>query len=330
MLYDKMNFSLWCDFVERNFIDSEFVELLEKKVINGATSNPAIFKASFLGSDAYKSDRDALRGKDAKDVYETLAIKDISLASEKMATLHEDKRDGFISIEVDPFLCDDAKATLEEGRRLYAQIGKSNVMIKVPATDAGYEAMEELMSEGINVNATLIFSPKQAKSVVEAFKRATIRFKENFENKRVPEGVVSVFVSRFDSKLDVKLSEFGLPEAKVGIMNAIKIYDLIEEFGLENVRTLFASTGVKREDLDKDYYIKELLFKNSINTAPLETIKHFLTCKDIEEKVLNKEYEKFFYELENAGVEMDLVYNELMDEGLKSFKDAFKQILAQL
>jgi transaldolase len=330
MLYEKIGFSLWCDFVERSFIESEFVELLAKKVINGATSNPSIFKSSFLGSSAYANEREKLQGLNAKDIYETLAITDISLAAQKMQKQYEEKKDGFISIEVDPFFCDDAKATLEEGRRLYAQIGKNNVMIKVPATDAGYEAMEELMSEGINVNATLIFSPNQAKNIMDAFKRGTSRFKENYENQRVPQGVVSVFVSRFDSKLDSKLAALGLPEAKVGILNAIKIYDLIEEYNLSNVRTLFASTGVKRDDLEKDYYIKELLFKNSINTAPLETIKYFLTCKDPVEKISSKEYEIFFTKIEELGIDMNLVYNELMEEGLKSFKDAFKQILNEL
>lgn len=330
MLYEKINFSLWCDFVERSFIEDEFVELLEKKIINGATSNPAIFKSAFLTSSAYTKDREALRGKEAKEVYETLAIQDIAQAASKMTDLYANENDGFISIEVDPFLCDDAKATIEEGRRLYHAINAKNVMIKVPATDAGYEAMEELMSEGINVNATLIFSPKQAKSVVEAFNRATIRFKENHENLRVPQGVVSVFVSRFDTKLDAKLSSLSLPEAKVGVMNAIKIYDLIESYGTKNIRTLFASTGVKREDLAKDYYIKELLFRNSINTAPLETIKYFLTCKDAKEVVLTKEYEVFFKKLQDAAIDMEVVYNELMQEGLKSFKDAFKQIIAEL
>lgn len=330
MCNEAINFSLWCDFVERSFLEDEFNELITKKIINGATSNPAIFKAAFLGSAAYKEDREALHCKKAKEVYETLAIKDIALAADKLNALYDAGNDGFISIEVDPFLCHDAKGTIEEGRRLYSLIGKENVMIKVPATDEGYEAMEELMSEGINVNATLIFSPAQAKHVTEAFKRATIRFEDNIKGKKTPQGVVSVFVSRFDSKLDSKLKELGLPEAKVGIYNALAIYDLIENYDLENVRTLFASTGVKREDLSADYYIKELYVKNVVNTAPLNTIKAFIKSEQPKEIKNTKEYETFFKKLEDAGVDMQKVYTELMNEGLDAFKNAFKQILNEL
>ena len=330
MCNEEINFSLWCDFVERSFLENEFEELIKNNVVNAATSNPAIFKAAFLGSAAYQKDKERLAQKSAKEVYEALAIQDISLAAQKLENLYRQGKDGFISIEVDPFLCDDAKGTIEEGRRLYSLIGKENVMIKVPATDAGYAAMEELMSEGINVNATLIFSPKQAQNVVEAFQRATIRFKDNYEGKKIPQGVVSVFVSRFDSKLDKLLQELNLPESKVGIYNAIKIYDLIESYNLTNVRTLFASTGVKRVDLEADYYIKELLFKNSINTAPLATIKAFIQSKEMEEKTLTKEHEEFFVLLEKNDIQMEKVYNELMNEGLDAFKEAFKEILNEL
>jgi transaldolase len=330
MCNEEINFSLWCDFVERNFLEKEFNELLEKKIVNGATSNPAIFKSAFLGSVAYKEEREKLQGKDAKEIYETLAIQDIQLAAEKLAPLYQAGKDGFISIEVDPFLCHDAKGTIEEGRRLYSLIGKENVMIKVPATDEGYEAMEELMSEGINVNATLIFSPAQAKHVTEAFKRATLRFKDNIKNKKTPEGVVSVFVSRFDSKLDGQLKDLGIEEAKVGIYNALKIYDLIQSYDLKNVRTLFASTGVKRDDLDADYYIKELYVKNAVNTAPLNTIKAFIKSKQPQEIKITKGYDLFFKKLEDNGIDMQKVYTELTNEGLEAFKNAFKQILNEL
>jgi len=332
-MFDKdVNFSLWCDFIERNFLNEEFEVLLDKKVVNGATSNPAIFKSSFLNSEAYKKDREALRGKHAKEVYENLAIKDISLAADKMKHLYDkSNNNGFISIEVDPFLCDDAKSTIEEGKRLFYAIGKKNVMIKIPATIAGYEAMEELMSCGININATLIFSPTQAKNTIEAFKRATQKLENNnITSKILPKGVISVFVSRFDSKLDVKLAKLNLEESKVGILNAMKIYDLIQSYNMPHIRTLFASTGVKRDNLQRDYYIRELLLKNSINTAPLIAIKAFVNQKDKEIIKSNKEYNTFFKVLEDNKIDMELVYEELMNEGLVSFKEAFNQILKEL
>jgi len=323
-MYNVENFSLWCDFVERDFLDGEFRELLDKKVVNGATSNPSIFKSAFLTSAAYSSDRKKLKDLKAKEIYEKLAIEDIKRATIAMQKLYDNNNnDGFISIEVDPFFCDDAQATIEEGRRLFNEIDKKNVMIKVPATKDGYKAMEALMSEGININATLIFSPYQAKECIEAFKRASTKL----DNKNLPKGVISVFVSRFDSKLDSKLKKLNLPIAKTGIYNAIKIYDLIESYGLSHVRTLFASTGVKSDALEKDYYIKELLLKNSVNTAPLGTIKSFISSDNFDEKIATKEYVEFFKKLEKNGIDIENIYQELLDDGLVAFKNAFKEIL---
>jgi len=319
-MYGVKNFSLWCDFIERDFLKGEFVELLDKKVFNGATSNPSIFKAAFLTSPAYQDDRKKLKNLDSKAVYEKLAIEDIKRAALAMQDLYESGDDGFISIEVDPTLCDDANGTIKEGKRLFREIGKKNVMIKVPATKAGYIAMEELVKSGIHVNATLVFSPEQAIGCMDAFKRA-----DNRDSKCV----VSVFVSRFDSKLDRQIATFGMKTSKIGIYNASMIYDLIESYNLSNVRTLFASTGVKTDELEADYYIKELLFKNSVNTAPLGAIKVFMNSQSVEKKPTDN-YKKYFEELKKHGIDMQIVYDELLEDGLASFKDAFRQILEEL
>ncbi len=140
---------------------------------------------------------------------------------------------------------------------------------------------------------------------------------------------MSVFVSRFDSKLDEQIASFGMETSKIGIYNATKIYDLIEAYNLPNVRTLFASTGVKCKGLELDYYIKELLFKNAVNTAPLGTIKVFMSTKAVE-KQPTKEYVKYFEDLEKHGIDMKKAYNELLEDGLVSFKEAFAQILKEL
>jgi len=323
-MHNVENFSLWCDFVERDFLKKEFVELLDKEVFNGATSNPAIFKSAFLTSSAYQKDREKLKNLEAKTVYEKLAIKDIKRAALSMQSLYKNNDDGFISIEVDPSLCDDADATIEEGKRLFNEIAKQNVMIKVPATNAGYIAMEALMRDNIHVNATLVFSPAQAIQCVEAFKRAS----KDCSNS--PKGVISVFVSRFDSKLDEKLKNINLPTAKTGIYNAIKIYDIIESYNLKNIRTLFASTGVKNNSLEADYYITELLFKNSVNTAPLGAIKAFIKSNNAKEVKPTKEYIDFFATIEKNGIDMQQVYSELLEDGLASFRDSFAQILKEL
>ena len=168
MYNENIKFALWCDFVERSFLDGEFKSLLDDGVINGATSNPSIFKSAFLSSQAYQEDKKRLSQMSPKETYEAMAVYDIQKAADKMSKNFESGDDGFISIEVDPNFCDDANSTYEEGRRLYETIGRKNVMIKVPATNAGYEAIEMLMSDGIHVNATLIFSYNQAKKAIEA------------------------------------------------------------------------------------------------------------------------------------------------------------------
>jgi len=329
MYNNEIQFSLWCDFVERSFLAGEFGALIEQNIITAATSNPSIFKSAFLGSAAYVEDKKALKGKPAKEVYETLAIHDIKLAAQKLLPLYEKGDDGFISIEVDPFLCDDAEATIEEGKRLFHTIGYPNVMIKVPATEAGFVAMEALLSEGIHVNATLIFSPFQTQKCLEAFLRANQKYKAK---STLPKAVISIFVSRFDRMLDAKLKEADFVCSRVGIMNALRCYAMIEAQGLSNVRALFASTGVKGDVLKPDYYITELLVKNAINTAPLETIKAFIQIapKKSNPSLSPEDIDNFFNALSANGIDMDQVCDTLMEEGLKSFKEAFVEILTAL
>ncbi len=331
-MFKEANFSLWCDFIERDFLASEFPIMIEKQIVNGATSNPAIFKNAFLHSPAYKEDILSHKGKEAKAIYELLAIKDIKIAADIMKELYEKGDDGFISIEVDPSLCDDSEATIAEAKRLHDAIDAKNVMIKIPATEAGFEAMEALFAAGMHVNATLIFSPSQAKGCLDAFEKGLKAFCDSGINAEAPRAVISIFVSRFDRKMNAVLEEKSLPLNRVGILNATKIYHDIRQRDIKGVRTLFASTGVKGDDLVKDHYITELLFKACVNTAPLETIEVFLDNKTplIKEPATGEEIEKFFNTLEEAGIDMVSIYKALMDEGLESFKEAFKEILEEL
>jgi transaldolase len=328
----EKNFSLWCDFIERDFLENEFSNLLKNPLINGATSNPAIFKDAFLNSPAYKSDIEKLNGKSAKEIYEALAVKDIKKAANILYPLYEKGDDGFISIEIDPLLCDDFEGSLKEAKRLNSSIDEPNVMIKVPATDAGYMLMRELMSLGINVNATLIFSPTQAQKCLDAFSEGLEEFKEIDLDKPNPKAVISVFVSRFDRKLNEQLKDKKIDLNLIGVINATKIYKMIEDRGIKEIRTLFASTGVKGDDLDTDYYIKELLFKNAVNTAPLSTIEAFLKNDDIEitKPMSDSEIDSFFISLKEADIDITTIYDELMSEGLEAFKEAFKEILKEL
>ncbi|SFV70620.1 Transaldolase [hydrothermal vent metagenome] len=330
MVNRDIRFSLWLDFVERDYLKNEFSSLIEKGIINGATSNPSIFASAITTSPAYKEQLKSLEGKSPKEKYEALAVDDIRTAAQALRSSYDEGNDGYISIEVDPFLSNDTQGTIEEGKRLFAAIGEPNVMVKVPATEAGYAAMTELLSNGISVNATLIFSPKQAQKCLKAMKKGLDDFEASGGGRC--EAVISVFVSRFDRLLDSDLEKEGLEVAKTGIYNAAKIYNLVETNHTPSIRTLFASTGVKGDDLDADYYMRELLAPHSVNTAPLATIEAYITNEasapklPIDDAVING----YFTKLSDNGFDMDEVYKTLLDDGLVAFEKAFQEMLDSL
>lgn len=306
-------FSLWVDYIERDFVEKTLPIYIEKGV-RGATSNPAIFKDAFLKSNAYDEEKKSL-GFKGKKLYEALAISDIQRAADKFRELYDADQDGFVSIEVDPSFAHDAVSTIEEAKRLYKRINRPNVMIKVPATEAGYIAIKELNRAKIPVNVTLVFGLDQVRKVLRALKGT-----------EVP-AVISVFVSRFDRVLDQKLPAHL--QAKAGITNAAACYNLVEEAKEKNIRTLFASTGVKGDTLPADYYISNLLADQSVNTAPVHTIDAFLSKPDQAPKlpIDHSEIEKFFAELADHKIDFDVVCDELLKDGLKQFEVAFDEIL---
>ena len=326
-LKEDINYSLWCDFIERDFLENRFQEIIKDETIQGATSNPAIFESSISNSVAYKQQLDMLQANNAKTIYEELALTDIKRAAELLSDLHKsDADDGFISIEVDPLLCDDAQGTIEEGLRLHSSINADNVMIKVPATDAGFIAMRELTSKGIHVNATLIFSPTQAIKCAQALNEGII------ESNKDIKAVVSVFVSRFDRMCDADFVTKGLEASKLGIVNATKCYHEINKLNNKNIRTLFASTGVKGNELAPSYYIDNLIFPNSVNTAPLATIEDWLKdgVKEETQIISEEECNEYFASLEEKKVNMKKIYNDLLTQGLDAFKVSFKDLLSKL
>ncbi|MDD2791100.1 MAG: transaldolase [Sulfurimonas sp.] len=326
MYIEELKFSLWADFIERDYLENEFRELINEGIINGATSNPAIFKSAILNSPAYKEHIQTLTGLSAKEKYEALAMYDITKAADILRPLYEANDDGYVSIEVDPFLCDDARATIDEGERLYETIDRKNVMIKVPATKAGYKAMEELSALGIPVNATLIFSKEQAIECAKAFESGVKRHGSKVDT------VISVFVSRVDRALDGELAKHGIELALSGIYNSASIYNAVTAMQVEGCRVLFASTGVKDDSLPAHYYVEGLLAYNSVNTAPIETIKAFhanggrVKALPISEETIREHFAK----IADAGIDFDAVLHKQIDDGLAAFKDAFKDILEAL
>ncbi len=326
MYIEELKFSLWADFIERDYLDHEFKDLINAGTINGATSNPAIFKSAILTSLAYKKQLASLNGLSAKEKYEAVAIYDIQKAADILKPLFDKGDDGYVSIEVDPYLCDDAEATIAEGKRLFAQIDRPNVMIKVPATQAGYKAMKALTSEGIPVNATLIFKKSQALSCAKAFEAGVKA------NGAKVDTVISIFVSRIDRALDTQLSELNIDVAKSGIYNTADIYVGIEAMNVLGCRALFASTGVKDDSLPAHYYIEQLLAYNSVNTAPVDTIKAYVKngatekALPISQEIIDKHFKK----IDAAGIDFEAILDKQIQDGLDAFKDAFQEILEAL
>ncbi|AJC91365.1 transaldolase [Campylobacter subantarcticus] len=320
-------FSLWCDFIENEFLDHEFLDLIYSKTINGATSNPAIFKNAILNSAIYKEKIKKSNLKDKKALYEYLAVEDIAKAADKLAINYYKNNDGFISIEIDPRLKDNTSLSLAEAKRLYTQISKDNVMIKIPATEASYEVMQELMKNGISVNATLIFDFEQTQKCFEALNLGLKEFrKNNIVGRKEPQAVISIFVSRFDRLLNNQVVD----KNRIGILTATRAYKYIIKQNEDNIRALFASTGVKGDDLEKDYYIKELLYDKAINTAPLDAIMTFkgkaLVFKEsLKDECIEKKL--------NANISKDALSKackDLLDDGLEQFCIAYEDTLKSL
>lgn len=325
MSLKQNNYTIWCDFIEREFLEGEFQKLIQDGIIHGATSNPAIFEQSITKSPSYKSHIAELKGKNTKEIYEALAITDIKRAAELLLPLYEkDQNDGFISLEVDPRLCNDAMGTIEEGVRLFNTINMPNLMIKIPATEAGYVAMRELTKMGINVNATLIFSPSQAFKCAQALNSGIA------QASKVTKGVVSVFVSRFDRLCDPKLDLDT--KGKLGIINAMACYHSVTKEANKHIRTLFASTGVKGDEYKASYYIDELIIENSVNTAPLATIQAWQKdgSSEFAPLMTQEACETFFVSLKAYDIDLQSVYDELLNDGLKAFVDSFGNLLEKL
>ncbi|MDY0180114.1 transaldolase [Aliarcobacter skirrowii] len=325
--FEEINYSIWCDFIERDFLENRFQEIINDGTIKGATSNPAIFESSIKSSGAYKQQLLMLQANENKAIYEELAFTDIKRAAELLEPLYKkNNNNGFISIEVDPLLCDDASLTIEEGLRIHKSLHSDNVMIKIPATQAGYIAMRELTSRGIHVNATLVFSQEQAKMCAMALDEGI-----KASNKDI-KAVISVFVSRFDREIDSDLIIKGLPHSKLGIINATKCYHIVEKFENKNIRTLFASTGVKGNELSPSYYVDNLIYPNSINTAPLSTIEAWLEIGKKEPSVVISEAEcdTFLDLLDKNGFNVDKISNKLLNDGLEAFKISFKELLEKV
>ncbi len=300
---------LWCDFIERSFLEDQFLTLVEKRHVFGATSNPVLF-AKALSKPAYRGDIAKLKStkSTAKDIYENLVITDIKRCAQILLPLWEqNKATGYISLEIDPFLADQVQASIKEALSLFKRINMPNVMIKVPATQSGLEIMQHLASHNIPLNATLVFDPKQAQDCTLALLKTKM-------------AVVSIFVSRIDTLVNHKLSATQAHfKNQVGITNALACYDKVRAVS-DQIYPLFASTGVKDLTLPKDYYLQALKLEHSISTAPLDALDAYY----------NSPSSPFIKKEEINLQNLNLAYKQLLDEGLSAFKSAFEELLKSL
>jgi transaldolase/glucose-6-phosphate isomerase len=356
--------SIWYDFISRDLLLSGGLSrLVAEDGVRGVTSNPAIFEKAINGSNDYDPATHALVEQgitDPKSIFERLAITDIQLGCDVLRDVYDasDAADGFVSLEVSPHLAYDTTATIDEARRLWAEVGRPNLMIKVPATPEGLPAIEQLIAGGINVNVTLLFS-------LSAYQAVHASYMTGLE-KRVADGgdasrvasVASFFVSRIDAAVDKQIDarlEAGVEgaareqleglRAKVAIANAVQAYgsfldDLdgsrwqaLSERGARPQRVLWASTGTKSPELPKTLYVDTLIGAHTVNTVPAATFDAF----KLEGKVsdaLGGDAERTISEarailgtLDELGISLDAITDELLSHGCQIFVDAFDKLL---
>ena len=361
----KLGQSIWYDNIRRGLITSgELEEMVENDGLRGVTSNPSIFEKALAGSTDYNAAIKELvsqGGKTAKDIYEELAIEDIRMAADVLKPVYERTggADGFVSMEVSPYLAHDTEATLEEARRLRQAIGRANVMIKVPATPEGVPAIKQLIGEGMNINVTLLFAVEAYEAVARAYLEGLEMLASSGGDLSRVSSVASFFVSRIDSLIDQKLCE-ALDETrdserraklkslvgKVAIANAKVAYALYRELqagerwkslaskGARPQRLLWASTGTKNPKYPKTLYIDELIGKDTVNTVPTETYLAFrskgrvraaLTENWADNQARAKET---MQTLADVGISMEDATYHLLADGVKKFADAFDKLLS--
>jgi len=319
--------------------------------VRGVTSNPSIFKAAITGSESYDADIDVFLAAhpDASttELYEALAITDIQMAADILAPVYETSAgtDGFVSLEVSPHLAHDTAGTEAEALRLWKAVDRPNLMIKVPATAAGIPAIENLIAAGINVNATLMFSLADYEAVATAFL-------QGLERRDNPSGVASVasfFVSRVDTKIDAALEAIGTDEAlglrgRAAIANSRLAYRRFLELfhhpsfvemkarGAQVQRPLWASTSTKNPDYLDVLYVEELVGPETVNTLPTATLEAYRDHGRPESKVAETfdEDEALLTQLAGLGIDFDQVTTQLQVDGVRSFADAFDELMAAL
>jgi transaldolase len=352
--------SIWLDYIRRDLIaGGELRRLIEEDGLRGMTSNPSIFEKAIADSHDYDEDIRAMAraGKDTKAIYETLSQRDVQNAADEFRPLYDrtDGKDGYVSLEVNPHLAHDTNGTTEEARRLWAALSRPNVFIKVPATAEGLRAIQQLISEGINVNVTLLFGLPRYRQVVEAYVAGIeARAAQGKAVKHVA-SVASFFVSRIDAMVDPLLEKLitqGGEEAdlakkvrgQVAIASAKVAYQIYKEiFGSDRFkklaaqgsraqRLLWASTGTKNPDYSDVKYVEALIGPDTVNTAPPETLDAYRDHGEPKARLEQDVAEAHWVlrRLAELGISIDKVTQQLEDKGVEKFNKPFDKLMATL
>lgn len=350
--------AIWLDYISRDLLRTGQLRELINEGVTGMTSNPSIFQKSIASGRAYDDQirESAMAGRSTLEIYETLAIQDIGEAADQLRSIYNEThaRDGFVSIEVNPSLAHDTDGTIAEARRLFRAINRRNVMIKVPATPAGLPAIRTLISEGVNVNVTLIFSIEVYERVMQAYLEGLTALHEAGRPLGFVSSVASFFVSRVDTLIDERLTrrieagERGLEtlRGQAAIANAKIAYDCYKQqfetptgpfaslraAGARVQRPLWASTSTKNPAYADTKYVDALIGPNTVNTVPLTTLNairdHAAPARTIDLDV-DQSY-RWIEKLTTAGIDMKAVTDELLVDGVKIFADSFEKLLADI
>ena len=344
--------AIWLDNVSRALVeDGQLRRLIEEDGLTGVTSNPTIFQKAIGGSDRYEEDlaAAAARTSDPEELFLEVGLQDIRAGAELLRGVYDatDGRDGYISFEVAPSLSDDAEGTIESAKALRARIDRPNVMIKVPGTEAGVVAFEELTAAGVPVNVTLLFAVPRYEQVAEAYVRGLERRLEAGEKVERVASVASFFVSRVDGAVDKRLEELGRTDlgGRAAVANARLAYASFQRIfsgerwerlaaaGARVQRPLWASTSTKNPAYPDTLYVDELIGPDTVNTLPDATLEaardHATAARTVDRDVDGAR--ATIAALEEAGVDFDhIVGVQLVEEGVASFAKSYDAMIESI
>jgi transaldolase len=341
--------SVWIDYLSRDLIESgALARAVDEDAVVGVTSNPSIFQKALAHGHAYDEQIATSTEGDAESIFLSLALDDVAAACDLLRPVWDrtEGRDGYVSIEVEPSLAADTEATIAQATRFHEAIARPNLLVKIPATDAGVPAIEEMTARGYSINVTLIFSLSQHVQVAKAYLRGLERLVAAGGDPSRVHSVASFFVSRVDTETDHRLGQIGRDDLKsrLGIANAKLAYQQYKEMfrgerwetlaanGATKQRCLWASTSTKDPSLRDTLYVEELIGPETISTMPSDTIHafqdHGLVALTLESNLEDANH--LFNQLYAAGIDYDDVVATLEREGIDKFRASFTQLLEEI